>query len=274
MSLGPYKIERKLSSGGFGRVFQGVLRQKGKNQLIAVKLINCTFETKQQVQSEIELAQRLQQKESFPRFFEAIRVEGAENSETFALMLELLGPNLTELLRHATSLEKSFWIEKKSLFIQTLRCLSDLQLLGIVHNDVKLANFCVGLSEGRKKFIKMVDFGLACHITVSTPGFRGTLPYISPFIHALCTPHYLDDMISLFYSWVSCFISLPWNLAKDAQEVYVCKKKMGFMNLGKESGQIFLMEVGKFLEKTCENEDCRRKHFSYKEVLKIIKNNL
>ena len=116
--IGKFRIERKLSSGGFGRVFQAT--KIDQNDLVAVKLITCSSELEENVKKEARFLQKLQKSKFFPKFYELIKIEDKANAEknkadTYLIACELLGPNLKEALTHADTQTKKFWFKEKQI---------------------------------------------------------------------------------------------------------------------------------------------------------------
>ncbi|ELP89249.1 hypothetical protein EIN_487310 [Entamoeba invadens IP1] len=115
-----------------------------------------------------------------------------------------------------------------------LRIMKILQLIhneGIVHGDIKPANFVIKDSSD----IVLIDFGLAETITdvygntrrTKGCGFRGTPRYAAPNVHLGNAPTQGDDTISAFYIFFENFCGkLDWDGLEDEREIY--RKKVEF----------------------------------------------
>jgi serine/threonine protein kinase len=102
--------------------------------------------------------------------------------------------------------------------IQMLARVRELHAVGLVHADIKAANF---VTCTRQERLLLIDLGFAAywknlstrkHVEKKAKDFSGTLPFASPHAHAFHTLSRRDDLISLayvlFYLWRNG--QLPW----------------------------------------------------------------
>lgn len=119
--------------------------------------------------------------EGFPRLLQC-GIEG----ELFAMIFELLGPSLADLLAYNGG---KFSLKTTLLLAdQILQRVEDLHSINFLHRDIKPENFCIGINAN-KDLIYMVDFGLAkrysdprtgLHIKYqSSRALTGTARYVS-----------------------------------------------------------------------------------------------
>ncbi|TPX39997.1 hypothetical protein SeMB42_g01618 [Synchytrium endobioticum] len=150
------------------------------------------------------------------------------------LVMQLLGPNLSDLRRKAPG--GQFSISATSLLCrQMLRAVQALHEIGFLHRDIKPGNFCLGPTETEpteSSKCYMIDFGLSRRFMNSTGrvrearhkvGFRGTARYASLAAHEGRDLGRVDDLWSLFYILVECLRgSLPWR-GKERSKIAALK---------------------------------------------------
>ena len=254
------RIERRLSSGGFGRVFQATHIPTGRP--LAVKLLV----SGPGAAREASILSYLRDKGPFVMFIGVFEAEPGVS----ALALELLGAPLHE----AVKTNSHFWFQKRKVYTQTLQCLERLHELGIMHRDIKPGNFCVGLMGSQKRKVKLVDFGLAVQVEGETdevrkPGFVGTAHFASPFVHNGFEYCFLDDMISLFYVWVDLSIGLPWRELTTLESVFEVKAKTKLASLGQAVGGP-IEKVGIWLGALCFHPEARIQPLDFTTLYSLL----
>jgi serine/threonine protein kinase len=143
------------------------------------------------------------------------------------LTMELCGDNFESIIEKYKLTERSKYFIAHNL----LHILSCIHRCGIIHRDIKLANFVLNKKiqnidneQIKKMYPLLIDLGLAKEyyryegekvIMVpvnNTKSITGTLRYISLNIHEYKSPTIIDDLISLAYSLIVIFTNknLPW----------------------------------------------------------------
>ena len=152
------------------------------------------------------------------------------------LTMKLYGKNLEYITDNYYLTEKA----KYFLAYKLLHSMSCIHRCGIIHRDIKLANFVLNddcdVSDKNKLktlYPTIIDLGLSTnyykyedcsinHIPVKkTDKLTGTIRYISLNIHSHNSPTIIDDLISMCYSLIVICTnkSLPWmgHLKDDIQ---------------------------------------------------------
>ncbi|KAJ3202366.1 Tau-tubulin kinase 2 [Clydaea vesicula] len=163
------------------------------------------------------------------------------------MVLELLGPNLSEL-RRKSPVGKFSVNTTIMLAHQMLRSLEILHDNGILHRDVKPGNFCISQYNEKSKpsllrnrpTCHLIDFGLSRRFTNSDGtirearqkvGFRGTARYASIAAHQEVELGMVDDCWSLFYIIIEFLEgTLPWK-GKEKETIGEMKIKETNENL-------------------------------------------
>ncbi|MEM6993967.1 MAG: serine/threonine-protein kinase [Myxococcota bacterium] len=147
LSIGRYRIERRIGAGAMGTVYLGV--DQGLERNVAVKVLrqeDAVHRARMQVEAKA-LA-----KLSHPNVVTVHEV-GEEDGELFVAMEYIPGKTLTEWLREGRTLPEVLW-----MFDQAAAGLAAAHDAGVVHRDFKPDNVLVG-DDGR---VRVVDFGMAC----------------------------------------------------------------------------------------------------------------
>lgn len=154
----------------------------------------------------------------------AILSSGKQHECPFIVM-QMLGKNLSELRRR----EKGRRLSHGTVYRVSEQIVIGLRHLhehGYLHRDVKPSNACCGRSGLDVRQVYIVDFGMMHsgymkwngmvagmarqyrdkngHVRRARDyaGFRGTVRYVSPTIHARMEPGPCDDLIGWLYSIV------------------------------------------------------------------------
>ncbi|XP_068709530.1 casein kinase I-like [Montipora capricornis] len=213
---GKYKLLRKIGSGSFGDIYQGVNITNGEE--VAVKL-EAQKARHPQLLYESKLYKILQGGVGIPKF----RWFGQERDYN-VLVIDLLGPSLEDLFNFCS----------RKFSMKTILMLAD-QMIGrleyfhnknFIHRDIKPDNFLMGISKSCNK-LYIIDFGLAKKFRDSRSkqhipyredkNLTGTARYASINAHLGIEQSRRDDMESLGY--VLMYFtrsSLPWQGLKAA----------------------------------------------------------
>ena len=230
-----YQIKKKLASGGYGDVYQGINLKT--NVDVAIKL-ELEFLKKPRLFKEAEVYEKLLEDP-------AIAKKGIANiyyTGSFGvfnvLVMDLLGLNLEQLFIEC----------KKKFSLKTVLMLADqiLELIELMHKkkylhrDIKPNNFLVGSGKSFRK-IFLIDFGLSkCFIQKNEKhipyneesNIKGTLQYASIWSHSYMEKGRRDDLESIGYMLIYLLRgSLPWQNLNDSLEIKE-KKIETIQNLG------------------------------------------
>ena len=172
--VGPYKIQRRLGSGGMGTVYLGV-REETQEE-VAVKVLPASMAREAgfvaRFDREIEAMSKLNSSHIVQLF------ESGEDDGTYFYSMEYVeGETLTDRLERDGRLR---WQEVIEIGVQICTALKAAHNTGIIHRDLKPSNLLIA-KDGT---VKLTDFGVAQvfatnRLTV-TGGVLGTAEYMSP----------------------------------------------------------------------------------------------
>lgn len=174
------KILEVLGEGGYSKVYK--VLDRDSFELFAMKDVEQNAVDKT-FGNEVRILTRLSRLSSMDSSVRnrVVQVKGfEENSLRSVLLLELGELDLTRALMRARSYRKGMVpimdvTELRYYWKQMLKCISVLHEHGIVHCDLKPANFVV--FQGR---LKVIDFGIAVESSQPEPQTKGTLNYLPP----------------------------------------------------------------------------------------------
>src|SRR5438552_2939654 len=150
-TLGPYRLVRRLGSGGMGTVFEAVDTSSGRR--VALKLLQPEFaaskDTIQRFRKEGELASKL----AHPRCVFVLTVDEDQRRPYIAMEL-MTGATLAGLVKEKGPLPPEQAIRK---ILDVIDGLHEVHQFGLVHRDVKPSN-CFLEADGR---VKIGDLGPA-----------------------------------------------------------------------------------------------------------------
>ncbi|EXJ80936.1 CK1/CK1/CK1-D protein kinase [Capronia epimyces CBS 606.96] len=212
---GKYQLLRKLGSGSFGKVYLG--RDVDSGAEVAIKLEHFSADPSL-LDDEVPIYQELAGQTGFPRIFWHGFVHDFK-----ALVFELLGPNLEDLIRYCGN----HFSLKTTLMLtdQLLRRFEVLHSHRYLHRDVKPENFLLGVGR-QGNVVYMTDLGLATYLRPRSPGSNkgkahehstyephllGTCRYASINGHLGAAQSPWDDLEALGYMLVYFLKGkLPW----------------------------------------------------------------
>ena len=155
-TIGSYKVTKALGKGGMGAVYAGFHPVIGSR--VAIKFLHPQYSTDQKI---------------VERFFNearAVNIIGHDN------VLKILDLNVTDDNRHYFVMEfllgralqaivqpdKPIDLDTSGpILLQTCNALQAAHSKGIIHRDLKPDNIYLITLQGRKNFVKVVDFGIA-----------------------------------------------------------------------------------------------------------------
>jgi serine/threonine-protein kinase len=218
--LGPYRLLRKLGEGGMGIVYLAL--DESLNRQVALKALRTDKSvhpsTAKRFLREAQSAAKL----NHPNVVTIYSV-GAHADRPFIAMEYVDGGSLADQLRAAGPL---YWRDTARVLADALRALAAAHRAGIVHRDVKPANFMLARGIEGEEIIKLADFGLARVNTVhdadlTFPGaFLGSPSYSAP--EQIAGSQKIDgraDLYSLAATAYALLTGRPPFVAEDPAEV-------------------------------------------------------
>lgn len=176
---GKYQLIRQIGAGGVGRVFEAQNLALGKK--VAVKLILDRAATAQiivRLEREAAIVAGLHH----PNICQAYDMGRLPGGAPFVVFERLFGETLADRTHGVLQLPVRAALD---LFAQLLSGLEAAHSARIVHRDLKPQNIFLVDRSGEEPLVKLLDFGFARDLAVSTritrPGDAcGTLQYMSP----------------------------------------------------------------------------------------------
>lgn len=174
--LGPYKIEAIIGSGGMGEVYRATDTRLGRT--VAIKLLLCELTTDPVYRNRLLQEARAVSALNHPNIVVLYDISCHAGTD-FLVMEYVAGRSLKELIpTGGLALEQVV-----NLGIQAASALGAAHAAGIVHRDVKPANFLVTTQQT----LKVLDFGIAklpysetATDLTGTGQIMGTVAYMSP----------------------------------------------------------------------------------------------
>lgn len=173
--VGPYRIEKKIGSGGMGNVYYGIHTESG--QVAAVKVLPASLAREegfvQRFSREIQALRKLNSRHIVELFDDGSTDEGA----WYYAMEHVDGETLTTLITREQTLP---WTQVSDITLQIAAALKAAHDAGVVHRDIKPSNLMM-TADGT---VKLTDFGVAHMFATTrltrTGGVVGTAEYMSP----------------------------------------------------------------------------------------------
>ncbi|OQR70906.1 dual specificity protein kinase TTK-like [Tropilaelaps mercedesae] len=165
-----YMILEELGAGGSCRVHSAL----HEGQIVAIKDVTLPDEVavKESYLREIQMLTKLNDCEQVVRL-----LDYEERDGRIFMVMERGDSDLSTVLQHASR----DWVTVRFYWRDMLRAVERIHKLGIIHQDLKPANFIIV-----KDRLKLIDFGISDDIGDATSVFRdcaiGTFNYMSPEI--------------------------------------------------------------------------------------------
>ena len=204
--MNKYKIIEKIGEGSFGEVYRG--KYIRTQEEVAIKRIE---KTKGSFKHEIKICNYLQGKAGIYN----IRWYGSDIKYNYVIF-DLLSKSLSDYLI-ITDLNRFTPETVKYLGKQILNIIEYIHSKGIIHRDIKLDNFMMGINDPYQVYL--IDYGLSKAYIYNDKHIEetdnnepiGTYNYMSLNIHNGIRYSRRDDMISIVY--ILCHIlegDMPW----------------------------------------------------------------
>ncbi|KAM3071101.1 serine/threonine protein kinase [Clarireedia jacksonii] len=229
---GQYRLLRRLGSGGFGEVYEGI--DVKNSQHVALKLQHVRSRNSESLQNEIDIYKELAGRAGIPKLYWS-----GEECDYNVMVFELLGPNLEDLFNYCG---RQFSLRTVLMLAdQLIRRFQYIHSKGFIHQDVKPENLLMGRGT-RGNIVYITDTGLAESFTDEAArryGRRperegpvlGTARYASINAHRGVDQLPADDMEALGYVFVYFLQqgNLPWKglqaRSRSERELAILRKK-------------------------------------------------
>ena len=208
-SIAGYEIRGQLGSGAFGKIFLGMNKM---NEKVAIKKEQKSKGISH-LSTEASVYKAIGPNQGIPelKFF-------LTDSDTAYLGLDLLGPNVAELMEKLGTK-----LSLKTVLMIADQLLTILQIIhqkNYIHCDIKPENLVIGHRK-QARFIYLIDYGLARHYKdprthehypfQETHAFYGTGRYASIVAHKKMQLSRRDDLESVAYLLIFLLTNhLPW----------------------------------------------------------------
>ena len=165
-SLGQYRLEALIGSGGMGRVYRGRHAVLRRPTAIKIALPGSSIER-------FEREARLHASLTHPNTVTVYDYGRGEGGTFYVAMDYIQGYDLWALVRRTGRLPPARAV---GILIQAAAALEEAHGTGLVHRDIKPSNIMVTARGGLYDFVKVLDFGLARSWDPAEGGTSGTLP--------------------------------------------------------------------------------------------------
>ncbi|MEZ5939797.1 MAG: HDOD domain-containing protein [Planctomycetaceae bacterium] len=178
-NLGSYKLDRPLGKGGMGTVF--LAQHNRLHRPAAVKMFHrpdCEPDLIARFEAEVQLMSRLRS----PYVVHVYDCGISRNGLLYYVMEYVPGQTVEDLVRVFGMLDQRVVIH---ILEQICRALHEAHQKDILHGDISLRNIMVTEIAGDRFFVKLLDFGLASMIGVTTHRddvVYGTPGFVAPEI--------------------------------------------------------------------------------------------
>ena len=205
---GKYRLDQKVGEGAFGKIFSGI--NKNTQEEVAVKIERCCDGSP--LRNEARIYAALRGVKGVPM----MRSWGTEGKHNY-LVVDLLGETLEQ--RRISSGGTMVLTRVLGIGNQMLERIRDVHQCGLIHRDVKPANFIFGSRSNERDLLYVIDFGLAKvyrqqrrHVAMKNGrSMMGTARFASIHVHDGLSPSRRDDIESLGYIIVYLLLGeLPW----------------------------------------------------------------
>jgi eukaryotic-like serine/threonine-protein kinase len=153
---GAYRIDRLLSEGGMGAVFEAT--QLRLNKRLAVKVIRSGLPANSEAVARFHREAMVTSGLGHPHIVQVIDFSSTPAGNPFLVMEFLEGEDLEHRLGRVGSLPP---VAALHIVKQIAAALAAAHGKGIVHRDLKPANICLVEAAGTSDFVKVLDFGIS-----------------------------------------------------------------------------------------------------------------
>ena len=175
---GKYRIDSFITAGGMGSVYRAVHVMLDKT--VAVKVIKNELVTSDEVVARFQREARATSNLNHPNIVSVYDLGQTPDGTLYIAMEFIDGPSLKDVIRRNGPLTPR---ESIDILRQVASALSAAHRKQIVHRDLKSDNLMLA-SEGVRRVVKLVDFGIAKTFDESTQ--------LTAAGYMLGTPHYMS----------------------------------------------------------------------------------
>ncbi|KAL1237484.1 Tau-tubulin kinase 1 [Trichinella pseudospiralis] len=209
-----FEVIRKLGAGSFGAVFEVIDGERGSRVAIKLEIKkNGGDEKGETFFKEVEILEAMQGVDHFLQYFGQ-----GKHRNCHYIIMEAASKSVASLLQHSP--RGKFSLSTSAYFAYNfVEALKEFHKAGFLHRDVKPGNFIIKRIEDTLN-IYLIDFGSVKPIenycgtsqSQNPVPFVGTLNYASPNVHRGRPYGCIDDMFSVFYSFLKINTgTLPWS---------------------------------------------------------------
>jgi eukaryotic-like serine/threonine-protein kinase len=220
LQIGPYRIGKKLGSGGMGAVYQADQEHPVRRR-VALKLIK-PGEADDRVVGRFEAERQALALMHHPNIASVFDAGTTDDGRPFFVMEEVVDG--VPIAKYCNDRQLPIR-ERLLLFIPVCQAIQHAHQKGVVHRDIKPTNVLITELDG-KAVPKVIDFGLAKAIegealygvALTSPDTApGTLLYMSP--EQLSAPHDLDTRTDIYSLGVLLYELLTETTPLDARRL-------------------------------------------------------
>jgi serine/threonine protein kinase len=252
-----YQLLKKIGAGSFGKIFAAKLIDLDQSNnketdadadaKYAIKITAVEHTHKNEVGShknEVAIYEKLKGIKNIPTLYAA----GTEGKFNYIVM-DLLEQSM-EQLRQDYGEQMSLKVVVH-LALQMLTIVEEIHTRGIIHCDLKPANFLLKTNARQISELYLIDFGLAKsfldeksrHVTIKTnEPMVGTIRYMSLNTHHGLTASRRDDLESIGYILLFLYHGqLSWQNQSSVAQVVELKQNFGFIMNGSNTIGEFIL---------------------------------
>ncbi|TKR77785.1 hypothetical protein L596_018697 [Steinernema carpocapsae] len=219
-----FTIKKLLGSGGFGDVYL-VEDKTGKEYAVKTEYRDASVTPRLHFEVKAYTVINKCKEKNPEKVIHLLEMRDSACTDSLKyIVMTLVGPSIEDLI---AKIEIS-WSTACRLCIEMFEGLQELHAIGLVHRDVKPANYSIGLGP-QKRRVFLVDLGTTTFFPTeekqikknSKYKFIGTLRYASRTTHLAKRQTRKDDLEAWLYTAMEMFLAdaLPWRNSDDEKEV-------------------------------------------------------
>jgi serine/threonine protein kinase len=224
---GRYLVKRLIGEGGMGLVYEAEHVDIGRR--VAVKLLHAAFTRQSEVVARFRAEARAATRIGHPHIIEVFDSGTTVDGAVYFVMEYLEGRDLSDAIEREGPLPAARVI---SIGRDICQALAAAHKAGIVHRDMKPENVFLISRDGRRDFVKVLDFGIAKTLDASgdrvgrltSPGIAmGTPEYMAPEQAAGGTTDHRVDVYALGAIFYEMLCGRPPHEGANIMEVLTRK---------------------------------------------------